>query len=90
MIVEAKHIYENDLNHLIYTGTYEDDRDNGKDHDCVALLCRFLRLHSGPTSFANIGMLLLQIKQMVQLSESAGIKSLVTIWIRTASYVLDA
>lgn len=48
-------------------GTYENDCNNGKYHDCVTLFCRYLRLLSGPSSFANIGMLLLQIKQMVKL-----------------------
>lgn len=60
-------------------GTYENNCDNGKDHDRIALFCRFLRLLSGPSSFANIGMLLLQIKQVVELNDSAAIKILVTI-----------
>lgn len=64
---------------MYHTSAYKNDCDNRKDHDCVALFCRFLRLLSGPTCLADIGMLLLQIKQMVELSELAAIKNILTI-----------
>lgn len=46
-------------------GTHKDNRDNGEDHDRIALLGGFLCLLAGPSSLADIGMFLLQIEQMV-------------------------
>ena len=49
------------------SGTYEEDGDDGEHHDCFALLCRLLCLSMRGACFHQVGKLLFQVEEMVEL-----------------------
>jgi hypothetical protein len=51
-------------------GTYEDDGDNSKDHDCLALPGRSCGLLPREPGFEDARVLLFQIEQRVDLARS--------------------